>query len=445
LTGTDEHGLKIQEAAETSKVAPQLFCDDISARFRNVFDRYDISYTDYIRTTEDRHKVTVGILWQKLQDAGFIYLGQHQSWYSVSDETFLTDSQVMDVVVDEATGEKKKVSKESGHAVVYISEDNYKFKLSAFQERILEWLDSDPNLIIPHSKANEVRNFVLSGLKDLSVSRPSDRIEWGIPVPGNKGHVIYVWLDALANYLTAAHHPLYSDVDNKLDPAQSTQTLWPVNCHVIGKDILKFHTVYWPAFLMAVGLELPKKIVAHSHWTVDKVKMSKSLGNVVDPLQLIDDYGLDASRFFLLHEGGISDDCDFSFERLRDCLNSTLADTIGNLASRSLTSTLLPDGKAEVPHCKLEDFNEMDNEFISKLDTFAPNIEGLYEDFNFCQGLRQIMSVLHSTNQYFSNNEPWKLKPKYSKDGKTLINVGDPKRLAIVMYNTLEALRISCA
>ena len=319
-TGTDEHGLKVQQAAVAAEQTPLAFCSKISSRFQSLFDSGHIQYDDYLRTTEPRHMKTVQSLWTTLADRDWIYLGLHEAWYCRSDEAFLTESQV------ETNPMGVKVSKESGHPVERLVEENYKFRLSAFQTRLEAWLDANPEVIVPATRHAEVKQMVQDGLNDLSISRLHHKIPWGIPVPTDPSHTIYVWLDALANYRTTCSHP--SNVG---------QEVWPPDYQIIGKDILKFHAIYWPAFLMAANLPLPQRIVAHGHWTVDGVKMSKSLGNVVDPVEALNKYRVDPVRYFLLREGQLGYDSNFSFALLEERCNAELSDTLGNLGKSRIT------------------------------------------------------------------------------------------------------------
>ncbi|KAJ3310179.1 Methionine--tRNA ligase, mitochondrial, partial [Gonapodya sp. JEL0774] len=268
-TGTDEHGLKIQQAAENAGKSPLDFCDTISIRFKTLFDLANISYADYIRTTEPRHIATVEHLWKLLHSKGHIYKGHHEGWYAISDETFVPDSGIEDVF-DEKSGERYKISKESGSRVEWTSEPNYKFRIASFTSDLLSWLSSNPTAIVPaHRHREVVRMLQQERIGDLSVSRLKSRLQWGVRVPDDPEHTVYVWLDALANYLTVTGYPA----------EDSRNSFWPADIHVVGKDIVKFHCIYWPAFLIAAGLPLPKQIVAHGHWTVERTKMSKSKGN----------------------------------------------------------------------------------------------------------------------------------------------------------------------
>ncbi|RUS20369.1 tRNA synthetases class I (M)-domain-containing protein [Endogone sp. FLAS-F59071] len=337
-TGTDEHGMKIQQAAAKSNEKPILFCDKVSQRFRELFEAADISYTTFIRTTEKRHATAVADFWKRLADNGHIYKGKHEGWYAVSDEAFYADSQVHEVV-EEKTGEKYMASVESGQRVEWMAEENYKFRLSAFQGKLLEWLESNPQVIVPKNRFNEVHSWIKSDLSDLSVSRPRSRLDWGIPVPGDSDHTIYVWLDALINYMTVTGYPWTEGAQR---PAE--YGAWPADVHLVGKDIIRFHAIYWPAFLMAADLPLPRQIIAHSHWTMGKQKMSKSRGNVADPFEAMQKYGVDPIRYYLIRDGGITDDGDYSDGSITTRHRKDLAGQLGNLVSRSMADSLNPSG-----------------------------------------------------------------------------------------------------
>ncbi|KAJ8031056.1 Methionine--tRNA ligase, mitochondrial [Holothuria leucospilota] len=291
-TGTDEHGLKVQQAAASAGKDPKLFCDEVSQEFKRLFDCSDVAYTDYIRTTEERHRKAVKCFWEELFSRGFIYKGHYEGWYSTSDETFLPEGQITDGT--DKNGQKIKVSVDSGNTVEWTTETNYMFKLSEFGDHLMKWLETNPKSVQPTKFHSMVKTWVRAGLKDLSVSRQKSRLEWGIPVPGDDSQTIYVWLDALVNYLTVCGYP-------------DSLCGWP-GINIVGKDILKFHAIYWPAFLMAAGLEPPQAVVCHSHWTMDNFKMSKSRGNVVDPFDQLKKYSSDGLRYFLLREGVLHSD-----------------------------------------------------------------------------------------------------------------------------------------
>src|SRR5690348_17380512 len=315
LTGTDEHGQKVEKSARAAGVDPQTFCDRVSQNFRDMTTLMNISNDDFIRTTEPRHVRGVQALWQELQQKGEIYLGRFAGWYAVRDEAFYDE------------GELVGGRAPTGAEVEWVEEENYFFRLSAWQDRLLKFYDDNPDFIAPRARRNEVISFVKSGLRDLSISRTS--FTWGIPVPGDPRHVMYVWLDALANYITALGYPETKDSDYS--------NFWPADLHMVGKDIIRFHCVYWPAFLMGAGLAPPKRVFAHGWWTVEGQKMSKSLGNFIPPGQLIDKYGLDPVRYFLLRELPFGSDGDFSRRAVINRINGDLANDFGNLAQRVLS------------------------------------------------------------------------------------------------------------
>ena len=359
LTGTDEHGQKIQRAAEKSNKDPLKFCDEISKTFRNLSSLLNLSNDDFIRTTEKRHASAVTNLWNILEKKKEIYLSKYSGWYSVSDEAFYNEDEIEDL-------DGKKISKSSGSPVEWVEEESYFFKLSKWQEPLLKFYSENPKFILPESRKNEVISFVKSGLKDLSVSRKS--FSWGIKVPSNKDHVIYVWLDALTNYLSALNYPketekLYKD-------------FWPANIHIIGKDILRFHAVYWPAFLLAAGIKPPQRVYGHGWILSGDEKMSKSKGNILDPIEIIDIYGLDALRYYLLKEVSFGNDGNISKEKLESCINSDLANNYGNLCQRVILFCEKNIG-LKVP----EKYNFI-NEDLKILNDFKENIENIEKQIN---------------------------------------------------------------
>ncbi len=319
LTGTDEHGQKVEKAAQDAGVTPQAFTDEISAQFRAVANALDVSYDDFIRTTEPRHYRACTALWEKLAAHGDIYLGHYEGWYALRDETFYDEDELTRL----ADGARVAPT---GAPVEWVREPNYLFRLSAYQDRLLAHYEANPGFIEPLARRNEVVSFVRAGLRDLSVSRSS--ISWGIPVPGDPQHVMYVWLDALTNYLSAVGYP---------DEQDPRWPFWPADVHLVGKEIARFHAIYWPAFLMAAGVPLPRRVFSHGWWTVEGQKMSKSLGNVIDPLALAATYGVDPLRYFLLREVPFGSDGDFSRAKLVTRLNVELANDLGNLAQRTLS------------------------------------------------------------------------------------------------------------
>ena len=317
LTGTDEHGLKMQREAEKNSKDVKLFCDELSLKFKELTNILYLSNDDFIRTTEKRHFESVIDIWSKLEKSEDIYLSKYQGWYSVSDEAYYDDDEI-------ETKNNIKYSKVSGSKVEWVEEESYFFKLSSWQDKLLKFYNDNPKFILPTSRRNEVVNFVKKGLKDLSVSRTS--FNWGIPVPTNSKHLIYVWLDALTNYLSALNYPNIKD--NKY------KKFWPANIHIIGKDILRFHAIYWPAFLMAANIPLPKRIYGHGWILSDDKKMSKSLGNILDPIEIINNFGVDQLRYYLSKEVSLGNDGNISLKNLTDCINNDLANNYGNLCQR---------------------------------------------------------------------------------------------------------------
>ena len=408
LTGTDEHGLKIQRAAENKGLDTLEFCDEISKTFRNLSKILNLTNTDFIRTTENRHKSSVQNLWKKLEKNDDIYLSKYSGWYSVSDEAFYNEDEIEEI-------DGKKVATSSKSTVEWVDEESYFFRLSKWEKPLLDYYKNNPNFILPKSRFNEVVSFVKSGLKDLSVSRKS--FSWGIPVPNNNEHVIYVWLDALTNYISALNYP---DTNNEM-----YKKFWPASIHLIGKDILRFHAVYWPAFLLAAKLPLPKKIYGHGWILSGEEKMSKSKGNILDPIEIINQYGLDPLRYYLIKEVSFGQDGNISQERLEDCINSDLANNFGNLCQRVITFTIKNcDGK--IP--KKINFEKED---LKLLDKFKDNINLIRDkiddqDLNFY--IDFIINILFETNKYFNDQEPWNKKDNIV-------------RLNTIVYTTLEIVR----
>ena len=408
LTGTDEHGLKIQRSAEKENVDPKQFCDQISETFRNLSKTLNLTNTDFIRTTEDRHKKTVQYLWNELLKNDDIYLSKYSGWYSVSDEAFYTEDEI-----EEIDGNKRSISSKS--SVEWIEEESYFFRLSKWEKPLLEYYDNHPDFISPSSRKNEVVSFVKGGLKDLSVSRKS--FSWGIKVPNDKDHVIYVWLDALTNYISALNYP---DKNDKL-----YKDFWPASIHLIGKDILRFHAVYWPAFLLAAKIELPLKVYGHGWILSGDEKMSKSKGNILDPIEIIKEYGLDPLRYYLIKEVSFGNDGNISQERLEDCINSDLANNFGNLCQR-VTAFAIKNCDSLVP--KDIEFQYDDLIILNKYKDNLTNIRKKIDnqDINFY--IEYIVNSLFEANKYFNDQEPWKKKD-------------DLTRLNTIVYTTLEIVR----
>ena len=408
LTGTDEHGLKIQRSAEKAGKDPKEFCDQISQTFKDLSKTLNLSNTDFIRTTEDRHKKTVQHLWSLLEKNDDIYLSNYSGWYSVSDEAFYNEDEI-----EEIGG--KKIAKSSKSIVEWIEEESYFFRLSKWQKPLLEFYENNPDFILPESRKNEVISFVKSGLKDLSVSRKT--FTWGIPVPSNDKHIIYVWLDALTNYLSALNYP---DTNDEL-----FKKFWPASIHLIGKDILRFHAVYWPAFLLAAKIELPKKVYGHGWILSGEEKMSKSKGNILDPLKIIEEYGLDPLRYYLVKEVSFGNDGNISQERLEDCINSDLANNYGNLCQR-VTAFAMKNCDGKIP-AKI-DFQPDDLKILNKFQENLDTIRSKINDQNINFYIDFIVNSLFEANKYFNDQEPWKKKDN-------LI------RLNTIVYTTLEIVR----
>ena len=408
LTGTDEHGLKIQRAAEKKDMDPLKFCDEISQTFRDLSKKLNLTNTDFIRTTEKRHKLSVQNLWNLLEKNNEIYLSKYSGWYSVSDEAFYNEDEIEEV-------DGKKIAKSSKSPVEWIEEESFFFRLSKWEKPLLEYYQANPDFISPESRKNEVISFVKSGLKDLSISRKS--FSWGIPVPNNKDHVIYVWLDALTNYLSALNYP------NKDDDL--FKKFWPASIHLIGKDILRFHAVYWPAFLLAAKIDLPKRVYGHGWILSGEEKMSKSKGNILDPLEIVREYGLDPLRYYLIKEVSFGNDGNISQERLEDCINSDLANNYGNLCQR-VTAFANKNCDGKIPlEIKFQDEDLLIlNKFKDNLDNIRSKIDN--QNINFY--VNYIVNSLFEANKYFNDQEPWKKKD-------------DQIRLNTIVYTALEIIR----
>ena len=408
LTGTDEHGLKIQRAAEKNNIAPLKFCNEISKNFKDLSDTLNLSNTDFIRTTEERHKKTVQHLWSVLEKNDNIYLSKYSGWYSVSDEAFYNEDEIIDK-------NAIKIAVPSGSPVEWIEEESFFFRLSKWQDNLLEYYEKNPDFISPKSRRNEVISFVKSGLKDLSISRKA--FSWGIKVPNNPDHVIYVWLDALTNYLSALNYP---DTSSSL-----FKKFWPASVHLIGKDILRFHAVYWPAFLMAAKIPLPNKVYGHGWILSGDEKMSKSKGNILDPLDIIETYGLDPLRYYLIKEVSFGNDGNISKDRLEDCINSDLANNYGNLCQR-VTAFAEKNCSSKIP--ELKEFNKDD---LLMLNKFTVNLTPLRKEIdnqNINYYINFIVSALFDANKYFNDQEPWKKKD-------------NQERLNSIVYTSLEMIR----
>ena len=395
LTGTDEHGLKIEREAKKNNKDTKAFCDEISVKFKDLTRILNLSNDDFIRTTEKRHYKSVEEIWNRLIDSKDIYLGKYSGWYSISDEAYYED----DEIIEE---NNKKVAKSSGSSVDWVEEDSYFFKLSKWGDKLLELYKKNPKFILPASRRNEVIKFVEKGLKDLSVSRTS--FSWGIPVPKNKKHIIYVWLDALTNYLSALNFP---DTNDKL-----YKSFWPADIHLIGKDILRFHAIYWPAFLMASKLPLPKRVYGHGWILSDERKMSKSLGNILDPIDIINKYGIDQLRYYLTKEVSLGNDGNISLENLKKCINNDLANNFGNLCQR-VFSFIEKNFKGKIPK-KIKD-NSIDKSFNDEITKDLKSLIELMDNQDLNSYIKKVVDFSFNANKYFNDNEPWSLKKSDSE------------------------------
>ena len=401
VTGTDEHGQKIQKSADERKLPPDVFCNQISKVFLNLTKTLNLSNTDFIRTTENRHHKTVQKLWKILEDKNFIYLSKYRGWYSVSDEAFYSESEIIEK-------NKIKLCEATGSTVEWVEEESYFFKLSEFQNLLIKYYEDNPEFIQPSSRRNEVMSFVKGGLNDLSISRNS--FKWGISVPNSKNHIVYVWLDALTNYLTATN---YFD-DN---------SFWPADIHIIGKDILRFHAVYWPAFLLAAEIPLPKKIFGHGWILSGDEKMSKSKGNILDPIEIVDEFGLDEIRYYLMKEVMYGLDGKINIDNLKNCINSDLANNIGNLSQRIFVLI------NKYFSCKVPDPKTLSDEDKNFMECPIDRLKKFMSSFEIHNYLREVISYSSRINKFVNDEEPW-TKAKNS----------DP-RVGAILYVALNGLK----
>ncbi len=408
MTGTDEHGQKMQTTAEAQGKTAQELADHNSARFKAMDDMLGVSYDRFIRTTDQDHYPASQALWQRMQESGDIYLGKYAGWYSIRDEAYYAEDET-----ELRAGRRYAIS--TGTEVEWTEEESYFFRLSKYQDRLLALYESE-GFIYPQSRRNEIAAFVRSGLNDLSISRTT--FDWGVPVPSDSKHVMYVWVDALTNYITGLGYP---QTDSPL-----FQQFWPADLHLIGKDISRFHSIYWPAFLWSAGLELPRRVFAHGFLLVDGEKISKSVGNVVDPADLVQSFGLDPLRFFLLREVPFGQDGSYSAQAIISRINSDLANDLGNLAQRCLSmiakncAGLLPEPA---------DLTQQDRAMLAAAAALYEPLRADFDEQAFHRGLERIWQVIAECNRYFTAQEPWKLKK------------ADPSRMATVLYVTVELIR----
>ncbi|MGO8840937.1 MAG: methionine--tRNA ligase [Methyloceanibacter sp.] len=409
LTGTDEHGVKMLQTARKQGITPAELADRNTPRFREMVAALACSNDDFVSTREERHKRACTELWRRMQANGDIYLSTYAGWYSVRDEAYYDESELKE------GGDGQKLSPQ-GTPVEWVEDESYFFRLSAYQEKLLAHYEAHPDFIGPETRANEVKSFVKGGLQDLSVSRTT--FDWGIPVPGEPKHIMYVWVDALTNYLTGVGFP---DVESA-----KFKRYWPAQVHIIGKDIIRFHAVYWPAFLMSAGVALPKRVFGHGFLYNRGEKMSKSVGNVVDPFVLVGDYGVDPLRYFLLREVPFGQDGNYSRDAIVQRINADLANDLGNLAQRSL-SMIAKNCGGVVP--SPGDFTQADDAILAAADGSLARVEQAIDDFAIHRALEIIWALVADANRYFASEEPWAHR-------KT-----NPKRMETILYVTAEVTR----
>lgn len=409
LTGTDEHGQKVEKAARDAGLDPQAFTNQVSADFKDMADAMGVTYDDYIRTTEERHKVSTSELWKRIAAAGDIYLGHYEGWYAVRDEAFYDETELT------TRPDGTKIAP-SGAPVEWVREPSYFFRLSAWQDRLLKFYEENPDFIAPTSRRNEVMSFVRGGLHDLSVSRTT--FNWGIPVPDAPGHVMYVWLDALNNYVTGCGFP---------DESDPRWAFWPADVHFVGKDIIRFHAVYWPAFLMSAGLPPPRRVSSHGWWVVEGEKMSKSLGNVIEPRKLVETYGLDQIRYFLLREKPFGADGSMSHPAIVSRINVELANDLGNLAQRSLSMIARNLGGA-LPARGAP--TEEDATLLAAANGLPDLVRSCMDRQTFHEALEEIWKVIRAANGYIDRQAPWAL------------NKTDKTRMAEVLRVLTDTVRV---
>ncbi len=407
LTGTDEHGLKMQQQAEKEGITPRELADKNGARFVAMTKIINASNDDFIRTTEPRHYKASQEIWKRMESNGDIYLDRYAGWYSIRDEAFYAESETS------LNGQGVRIGPQ-GTPVTWTEEESYFFRLSGYQDKLLAYYEANPDFISPPFKRNEIVSFVKAGLQDLSVSRTT--FAWGVPVPGNQKHVMYVWVDALTNYISATGWP----------DGGPRAKFWPADLHIIGKDIVRFHTVYWPAFLMSAGLPLPKRVFAHGFLTVKGEKMSKSVGNVVDPFALVKEFGVDAVRYFFLRETSFGQDGSYNPETIITRLNADLANDLGNLAQRSLSIVAKNcDGVLPQP----DRLNDLDKELFAKTAALYEKLRQHMKDYALHAMLGEIWAAIGDANRYFAFAEPWKKRKE------------DPACFNTIMWVTAETLR----
>ena len=441
--------MKIQRAAAKAGLPPKEFCDSGAEIFKSLAHRIGLSNDHFVRTTDEEHQDAVRYFWHLLRDRGYIYESKHEGWYCVSDETFYPDSSI-EKRLDPATGRTIMASKETGKEVEWTSEANYHFKLSEFRDKLLDFYEKNPNFVVPHGRMQDVVRWVSAGLEDLSISRPVGRLSWGIRVPDDNTQTIYVWLDALVNYITKAGYPW--------TPGQEHSLGWPADVQVIGKDIVRFHCIYWPAFLMALDIEPPKQILTHAHWTLGRQKMAKSTGNVVNPFFALDRFGVDAMRYYLVCEGGIGDDADYGNHHIVEKYKKGLSGGLGNLVSRVARSKLWNVRNAVMAYTG-DDYMELSKletdvettELVTQLKEIGEKTDAKMRDLAPNIALQQIMAIVFEvrpilyvftikltkyvqTNRYFDTGSPW----RFARNKKPAAQ----QQVLRTIYHCAEAIRI---
>ncbi|KAI1754558.1 tRNA synthetases class I (M)-domain-containing protein [Xylaria castorea] len=425
-TGTDEHGMKVQRAAEMQDLHPKALCDANAETFKDLAKRANIAYDHFIRTTDPEHRDAVEYFWARLRESGYIYENKHEGWYCVSDETFYPDNMV-EKRVSPVTGKSFIASIETGNAVEWTEEKNYHFRLTAFRDRLLQFYRDNPDWVVPDNRFAEVKSWVENNLEDLSISRPASRLDWGIPVPDDPSQTIYVWLDALVNYITTAGYPYWQ-------PGSERTGGWPADVHVVGKDIVRFHCIYWPAFLMALDLPLPKQVLSHGHWLMSRQKMSKSIGNVVNPFFALERWGVDTMRYFLIYSGHISEDSDYDNIHIVEKYKKGLQSGLGNMLNRVTRSKVWSLRQAvenmtkekTLPLLPLMELHQ------AHLEQIAERADNEMKALNPSRALKAIMQVVFHTNRFFQELAPW----DRSKEGDTVV-------VEQTVFLAAESLRIA--
>ncbi|KAI1311498.1 tRNA synthetases class I (M)-domain-containing protein [Xylaria venustula] len=420
-TGTDEHGMKVQRAAELQDLHPKALCDANAETFKDLAKKANIAADCFIRTTDPEHRDAVEYFWARLRETGYVYENKHEGWYCVSDETFYPDNMV-EKRVSPVTGKSFIASVETGNAVEWTEERNYHFRLTAFRDRLLQFYSDNRDWIVPAARFVEVVDWVENNLEDLSISRPASRLDWGIPVPDDPSQTIYVWLDALVNYITTTGYPYWQ-------PGSEHTGAWPADVHVVGKDIVRFHCIYWPAFLMALDLPLPKQVLSHGHWLMSNQKMSKSIGNVVNPFFALDRWGVDTMRYFLIYNGHLSADADYHNALIVEKYKKGLQGGLGNLLNRVTRPTNWSVRQAVENGTRAKEHEEQIFETV--VNGVVKATDGHMTALNPRFALKGIMEVVFETNKFFSQAEPW-----------AKVKEGDTAAVDRIILLTAESLRI---